>query len=146
MQDASSSTTAVNNFSTLAVGPSIKVDQTNNEENGGLVSNKRHTRTADGSVPDDFFDRFSEKPRHAPEVKLEPLPASFLDGALESKSAWPHTAEIASTDLESLPGSILLSVSVASARNVYLLVLWARMCGQRCSNTLMPWGYNNQGY
>ena len=114
MQDASSSATTVDNFSTLAVGPFIEVDQTNND----LVSNKRHTRTADGSLPDDFFDRFNEKPEHTHEVELEPLPASFLDGALESKSAWPHTAKIASNDLELPLGSTLVLVSVALARNV----------------------------
>jgi hypothetical protein len=117
MQDASSSATATDNFSTLAAGPSIEVDQTNNEENESLVSNKRHTRTADGSLPDDFFDRFSKTPKHTQEVELEPLPASFLDSALESKSAW-HTADTASNDLESPLCSILLSVSVVLAGNV----------------------------
>ena len=117
MQDASSSATAVH-FSTLAAGPSSEVDETNNEENEGLVSSKRHTRTADGSLPDDFFDRFRETPTCTQKVESEPLPASFLDGALESKSAWLDTADIASNYLESPPGSILLLVSVALASNV----------------------------
>jgi hypothetical protein len=105
-------------FSTFAAGPSAEVDQKKNKEKESLVSNKRHTRTVDGSLPDDFFDRFSETPKCTQEVELEPLPASFLDGALESKSAWPHTADIASNDLESPLGSILLSVSVALAGNL----------------------------
>ena len=82
------------------------------------MSNKHHTITADGSVPDDSFNRFSEKPKRTQEVELEPLPESFLDGALKSKSAWPRTAELASNDLESPLGSILLTVSVALAGNV----------------------------
>ena len=118
MQDASSSATTVDNFSTLAVGPFIEVDQTNNEENESLVSNKRHTRTADGSLPDNFFDRFNEKPEHTHEVELEPLPASFLDGALESMSAWLDTANIARNDLELPLSSSPLLVSVALAGNV----------------------------
>jgi hypothetical protein len=94
------------------------VDQTNNEENESLVSNKRHTREADCSLSDDFFDRFNNKSKRTREVELDPLPASFLNGALELKSAWPHTADIASNGLELPLGSILLLVSVALARNV----------------------------
>ena len=118
MQDASSSSTTVNHFSTLAVGPSIKMDQTNNEETEGLVSSKRHTRKSDGSLPDDFFDRFNKKPKRTHEVELEPLPALFLSGALELKSAWPDTANITRNDLELPLASIPLLVSVALAGNV----------------------------
>ena len=82
------------------------------------MSNKRHTRTADDSLPDDFFNRFSETPKCTQEVELKPLPASFLDSALESKSVLLHTADIVNNDLESPLCSILLSASVILAGNV----------------------------
>jgi hypothetical protein len=117
VQDASSAA-AVSNFSNVAVSSTV-VGQNSNE---GHVSDRRHTRIADGSLPDDFFDRFSEIAEGTLAVDLEPLPASFLDVAFVSKSALFHIADSASNELESPSAPLLLSVSVASLGMVDLSV------------------------
>ena len=90
MKDAGYFASAADNISNLAASASTVVDQTSSK---GLASNgNENTKGA--------------------EVELDPISALLLDLTNVSKFARPHTAGIASNELES-HGSLLLLVSVA---------------------------------
>ena len=119
MKDAGYSATAADNFSNLVASGSTLVDQNSSK---GLASNgNENTKGA--------------------EVESEQISALLLDLTDASKFAKPHTHGIASNELESPPGSLLLLVSVALDGIVYLLVLWFCVCGQRCSIAWMQHVY-----